>query len=106
VPTACTSPETPYERYELAMLATPIRYISFEREAPEIDVTEFKNILIFGYVLCDMAQLVKKAEEEDVWEVVIAYAKRKEFRRWLERVIEVAYECAEEAEHSEEEHWE
>jgi len=34
------------------------------------------------------------------------YAKRKEFRLWLERVVDVAREYVEEAEHSEEELWE
>jgi hypothetical protein len=84
----------------------PVRFISFEREAPEIDDAEFKAILIFGYLLCKLAEDGEEAEKYNAWDVVIAFAKRKEFRPWLERVIEVAYICAEEAEYSEEERWE
>ena len=85
-------------------MAIPIRFISFERDAPEIDDNEYLGILEFGYYL-DIIEY-EISEDSNSWEGLIMYAKRKEFRLWLERVVDVARECAEEAEHSEEELWE
>ena len=95
---------TPRERASRARLAASLRFISFERDAPKIEDSEYQDILKFGYqfdvIECEIP------EDNDCWKGLIMYAKRKEFRLWLKRVVDVARECAEEAEYSEEELWE
>ena len=45
------SPSNLRRRYDIAKLAEPIRFISFERDAPEIDDDEYRDILEFEYQL-------------------------------------------------------